>query len=86
LVSKENVENPVRNKDRGLQGGIYMNDKLKTEILSSLRDILEKNKEDCQNTLDLFNVVKIIDNYEEFEPDIKNMLNERARKDKWGER
>ena len=63
-----------------------MNDKLKTEILSSLRDILEKNKEDCQNTLDLFNVVKIIDNYEEFEPDIKDMLNEKARKDKWSER
>lgn len=63
-----------------------MNDKLKTEILSSLRDILEKNKEDCQNTLDLFNVVKIIDNYEEFEPDIKDMLNNKARKDKLGER
>jgi hypothetical protein len=63
-----------------------MNDKLKAEILRSMKDILEENKSDYQNTLDIFNLVKIIENYEELEPDIKNMLNKKARKDKWGER
>ena len=63
-----------------------MNNTLKTEILHSMKDILEENKSDYQNTIDMFNLVKIIENYEEFEPDIKNMLNKKARKDKWGER
>lgn len=63
-----------------------MNDTLKTEILHSMKDILEENKSDYQNTLDIFNLVKIIESYEELEPDIKNMLNNKARKDKWGER
>ena len=63
-----------------------MNDKLKTEILHSIEDILEENKGNGQNIIDLFNLTKIIENYEELEPDIKNMLNKKARKDKWGER
>ena len=63
-----------------------MNVKLKAEILNAMKDILEKNQNNCQNVLDLFNVTKIIEDYEELEPDIKNMLNEKARKDKWGER
>lgn len=63
-----------------------MNVKLKTEILNAMKDILEKNQNNCQNVLDLFNVTKIIEYYEEFEPDIKDMLNKKARKDKWGER
>lgn len=63
-----------------------MNVKLKTEILNAMKDILEKNQNNCQNVIDLFNVTKIIEDYEEFEPDIKDMLNKKARKDKWGER
>lgn len=63
-----------------------MNDTLKAKILHSMKDILEENKSNYQNTLDIFNLVKIIENYEELEPDIKNMLNKKARKDKWGER
>lgn len=63
-----------------------MNDILKTEILHSIEDILEENKGNGQNIIDLFNLTKIIESYEEFEPDIQNMLNKKARKDKWGER
>ena len=63
-----------------------MNDTLKAEILHSMKNILEENKSDYQNTLDIFNLVKIIESYEELEPDIQNMLNKKARKDKWGER
>lgn len=65
---------------------VIMNDTLKTEILHSMNDILEENKSDYQNVLDMFNLVKIIENYEELEPDIQNMLNKKARKDKWSER
>ena len=63
-----------------------MNIKLKTEILNAMKDILEKNQNNCQNVIDLFNVTKIIEDYEKFEPDIKDMLNKKARKDKWCER
>jgi hypothetical protein len=65
---------------------VRMNDKLKVKILHSIEDILEENKSNYQDTIDLFNLTKIIENYEELEPDIKNMLNKKARKDKWGER
>lgn len=63
-----------------------MNNTLKTKLLHSIEDILEENKGNGQNIMDLFNLTKIIESYEEFEPDIKNMLNKKARKDKWGER
>ena len=63
-----------------------MNDTLKTKLLHSIEDILEESKGNYQDVLDLFNLDKIIENYEKFEPDIQNMLNKKARKDKWGER
>ena len=62
-----------------------MNDTLKTKLLHSIKDILEESKGNYQDILDLFNLDKIIENYEEFEPDIQNMLNKKARKDKWSE-
>ena len=63
-----------------------MNDTLKAKILHSIEDILEESKGNYQDTIDLFNLTKVIESYEELEPDIKNMLNKKARKDKWGER
>lgn len=63
-----------------------MNAKLKTEILNAMKDILEKNQNNCQNVIDLFNVTKIIEDYDELEPKLRKILNEKARKDKWGER
>ena len=63
-----------------------MNDKLKTEILHSISDALNKNDADKEDLTDLLNLFKIINNYEELRPDIQNMLNKKARKDKWGER
>ena len=69
-----------------------MNSKLKNEILKALQEIAEKSKNEnnidlkLENMSDILNVVKIIENYDELEPEIKNMLNKKARKDKWGER
>lgn len=63
-----------------------MNDKLKSELLISIGDILEKHKGKYQDVIDLFNLDKIIENYEELESDIQNMLNKKARKDKWIEK
>lgn len=63
-----------------------MNNTLKTKLLYSIEDILKESEGNYQDILDLFNLDKIIENYEEFEPDIQNMLNKKARKDKWSER
>lgn len=66
-----------------------MNSKLKRDILKSIEKIsLEQDKiEDFDtkfnNILDVANLVKIIESYEEFEPEIRDMLNRKARKDKW---
>lgn len=67
-----------------------MDDQSKTKILSTIYNILENKSKSrnpdpksCQDTMDLFNLVKVIENYEELEPDIKEMLNEKARRDKW---
>ena len=66
-----------------------MNSKLKRDILKSIEKIsLEQDKiEDFDtkfsNILDIANLVKIIENYEELEPDIREMLTKKARKDKW---
>ena len=66
-----------------------MNNKLKRDILKSIEKIsLEQNNLDdfdtkFSNILDISNLVKIIENYEEFEPYIKEMLNKKARKEKW---
>lgn len=67
-----------------------MNSKLKRNILKAIEKIsLEQDKiEDFDtkfnNILDISNLVKIIESYEELEPDIKEMLNKKAYKYKWG--
>ena len=67
-----------------------MNSKLKRNILKAIEKIsLEQNQvQDLEtkfnNILDISNLVKIIESYEELEPDIKKMLNKKAYKDKWG--
>ena len=66
-----------------------MNSKLKRDILKSIEKIsLEQDKIEDFNTkfsniLDIANLVKIIESYEELEPEIIDMLNKKARKDKW---
>ena len=66
-----------------------MNQKLKRQIFKSLEKISleQENIEELdvkfQNILDISNLVKLIDGYEEFEPEIRDMLNKKARKDKW---
>ena len=58
-------------------------------ILKSLEQISIKQEEEkdletkFNNILDIANLVKIIENYEELEPEIREMLNKKARKDKW---
>lgn len=67
-----------------------MNSKLKRNILKAIEKIsLEQDQvQDLEtkfnNILDISNLVKIIESYEELEPDIKKMLNKKAYKDKWG--
>ena len=63
-----------------------MNDKLKSQILHSISEALNECDADKEDLTDLLNLFKIINNYEELRPDIQNMLNKKARKDKWGER
>lgn len=66
-----------------------MNNNLKKSILKSLEQISIKQEEEkdletkFNNILDVANLVKIIENYEELEPEIRDMLNRKARKDKW---
>ena len=66
-----------------------MNSKLKREILKSIEKISLKQNETedfdtkFNNILDIANLVKLIENYEEFEPEIKEMLNKKAYRDKW---
>lgn len=65
-----------------------MNSKLKRNILKAIEKIsLEQDQvQDLEtkfnNILDISNLVKIIESYEELEPDIKKMLNKKAYKDK----
>lgn len=67
-----------------------MNNNLKKSILKSLEKISIKQEKEkdletkFNNILDIANLVKIIESYEELEPDIKKMLNKKAYKDKWG--
>lgn len=62
-----------------------MDIKLKEDILRSLHNVYLKHKDDTdlQNFDDIFNLVKVIENYEEFIPNIRAMLNEKAKRDKW---
>ncbi len=65
-----------------------MNNNLKKEILKSLSKISIKQEEKdletkFNNILDIANLVKIIEGYEDLEPEIRDMLNKKARKDKW---
>ena len=60
-----------------------MDIKLKKSLYKTLHDEYEKNKENYDTISDIFNLIKIIENYEKFTPDIKRMLNEKAREDKW---
>lgn len=63
-----------------------MKDKLKKKILESLENISKEEKDDLGNMVDILNLLKIVGNYDELEPKIKDMLNEKARKDKWCEK
>lgn len=60
-----------------------MNDNLKRKILGSLNDISKEEKNDLGNMVDILNLLKIVGNYEELEPEIKEMLNKKAYRDKW---
>lgn len=60
-----------------------MQRELKRKILKSLENISEEEKENLENSVDLFNLLKIVGYYEELEPEIRDMLNKKARKDKW---
>lgn len=60
-----------------------MQKELKRKILKSLENISEEEKENLENSIDLFNLLKIVGYYEELEPEIRDMLNKKARKDKW---
>lgn len=60
-----------------------MQKELKGKILKSLETISEEEKDNLENSIDLFNLLKVVGYYEELEPDIRDMLNRKARKDKW---
>jgi hypothetical protein len=66
-----------------------MNDKIKKKLLSTLHELYlevnseENNEDKFKDVDDIFNMVKIVDSYEEFQPDIKKMLCKKAYKDKW---
>lgn len=66
-----------------------MNSKLKRDILKNIEKISLKQNEiedfdtKFNNILDIANLVKLIENYEEFEPEIKEMLNKKAYREKW---
>ena len=60
-----------------------MQKELKRKILKSLENISEEEKDNLENSIDLFNLLKIVGDYEELEPEIREMLNKKARKDKW---
>lgn len=69
-----------------------MDKDLKHKFLKLIKNVSleELQQEDInkkfENMNDIFNIAKIIENYEEFEPDIKMMINRKAKKDKWRER
>ena len=63
-----------------------MQKELKRKILKSLENISEEEKENLENSIDLFNLLKIVGDYEKLEPEIREMLNKKARKDKWRNR
>ena len=66
-----------------------MDKKLKDEILHSLHTIylqrssLENSEAKLNDLDDIFNLVKFIDGWDEFKPDIKRLLNEKAARDKF---
>ena len=66
---------------------------LKTRLMNSLKaeaDYINKSETDKKQKLkklnDILNVVKVIENYEEIEPDIAKAINNLANKEKWEER
>lgn len=60
-----------------------MKKSLKNSLYKVLHEEYLKNKNDLDTTSDIFNLIKIIENYEEFTPDIKDMLNAKASRDKF---
>lgn len=60
-----------------------MNIKLKKSLYKTLHEEYLNNKDDLDIISDIMNLTKIIENYEEFTPDIKNMLNAKANRDKF---
>ena len=68
-----------------------MNEPLKLKLLDALQDIYKNDtstdkKTKLENMTDILNLAKIIESYDELEPKLREMLNEKGRKDKWGER
>ena len=68
-----------------------MNEPLKLKLLDALQDIYKNDtsadkKTKLENMTDILNLAKIIESYDELKPKLREMLNEKGRKDKWGER
>lgn len=70
-----------------------MNNILKRKLINVLKaegEYILKSEEDvkikAKKMDDVLNMTKLLQNYEEFEPSIQKMLNNKAKKDKWKER
>lgn len=66
-----------------------MNKNLKNKIMVALQVVFENEKENNnlkENFCDLFNLTKLVDNYEYFEKDIAILLDKKAKEDKWNDR
>lgn len=69
-----------------------MDNELKIKLLKAIEIVLNEVAEESdenkryRNVLELKNVTDIIENYEEYLPDIKMMMNRKAKKDKWRNR
>ena len=66
-----------------------MNSELKIKLLKAIENVLDEITTDpdeqkkFENIFELKNITNIIENYEEYLPDIKLMMNKKANKDKW---